>query len=566
MPKETIRKLSDDLGKLLTAGAHLASADPALAADKAKLEGLAKQFGDKAPVLGQLAKGIEKAIGSSGPDVAREICTLAAQAAQVRAAQSGLAPADGTPSPLAETAAIGTPCNARYVYDIHDALTKTGGGRDEPITNGIQTGQIVDLRLREAAIKAIGDNYLGQRVAKEVLPLFGPSIAKELRTEFDPKGGAIHGRRLSAVTAIEKAGAKDVIIRALQEGNAEMREVALDAIADHLVGVPEFEPLVLDTMQKERAAGVRRAGVRALEGFKSDATLDTLLDSLMLANCRQVAAHSLGKSPHGKVVDRLLALLDEQLAGKKKKKDDDTREQVRFVLKALAPHKDPRIAAKAAELVESHGAPAAECVLTSGDKKQIGVVADALFGKDWELFAPAVRAANALGPDESFKRLSKVFEAQDRNHDVGRRRISSVIHGLGKDADRRWLKVLFKEMDDPGPSSAQAIAAIGSIGDKSALKPLIKALGGQITTPIKSAIIQALGRLKDPSAIGPIFASIQDTKHHDVAGAVHYAILEIDSADALEPARKLVAGLKGTAWQFWYYRQMLERLERKFAR
>jgi HEAT repeat protein len=137
---------------------------------------------------------------------------------------------------------------------------------------------------------------------------------------------------------------------------------------------------------------------------------------------------------------------------------------------------------------------------------------------------------------------------------------------LGKDADRRWLKVLFKEMDDPGPSSAQAIAAIGSIGDRSALKPLIKALGGQITTPIKSAIIQALGRLKDPSAIGPIFASIQDTKQHDVAGAVHYAILEIDSADALEPARALVAGLKGTAWQYWYYRQMLERLERKFGR
>jgi HEAT repeat protein len=565
MPKETIRKLNEDVGRLLVAGAHLAAADAALAADKAKLESLAKQLGDKAPVLGQLAAATGRAVAASGAEAAREVCTLAAHAAQVRAAQVGLAPAEGATTAVEASAPIGTPCNARYVYDIHEALTRTGSGRDEPITNGVQTGQIVDLRLRDAAIRAVADTYIGHRVAKEVLPLFGSAVSPDLRAAFSAKGGAADGRRLAAITAIEKAGAKDLIVKALAEGNAEMREAALDVIADHLVGVPEFEPLVLQTLSKERSAGVRRAGVRALEGFKSDATLDTLLESLTMENCRAQAAHSLGKSPHKGTVDRLLALLVEGPGKKKAKKDDETREHERWVLKALAPHKDARIAAKAVEMLDARGAPAAECVLTSGDAKQLAEVAERLYGKEVELFDPAVRAATKLGAEEAFKRLSRIFEADDVNHESGKRRVASVVRGLGPGADPRWLKVLLKEMEEPGPQTVPAIGAIGAIGDKAAVKPLIKALAKPLTTPVKSAVITALGRLGDASAVGPIFDAV-DKKQHDVAGAVRYAILALNDASALPRARELVASLEGNAWHHWYYKSLLEELEKKFGR
>jgi HEAT repeat protein len=568
MPKETIRKLGEDLSRLLVAGAHLASADDELKKDQQKLESLAKQFGDKAPVLGQLAKAAEKAMGASGADAAREVCSLTTNVAQVRAAQAGLATAEGAATAVPEAPPIGTPCNARYVYDIYDALTKQGSGRDEPITNGVQTGQIVDLRLRAAAIAAIGDSYVGQRVAKDVVPLYGKAVSVILRGQFSAKGGAVDGRRLQAVTAIEKSGAKDLIVAALTEGSAEMREYALDAIGDHLVGVAEFEPLVLETMSKERSAGVRRAGVRALEGFGSDQVLDALIASLQIESCARVASISLGKSPHAKVVDRLLELLDETLGGRgKKKKEDDSREPVRWVLRALAPHKSAKIAAKAVTLLDSHGGPAAECILTSGDGKQLAVAAERLFGKDRELFPPAVRAAMKLGPDEAFKRLTKVLDAPDRTHEAGHARVVVVLQAMGPEADKRWLKVLLKELDDPGPLTTLAIAGIGKIGDKSALKPLIAALKANPmpTTPVKSAIIQALGMLKDPLAINPIFDAIADAKQHDVASAVHYAILQIDNAAALPRARELVAKLEGNAWQFWYYRRMLEQLAQKFG-
>ncbi len=571
MPKETIRKLGEDLSRLLVAGAHLASADGELKKNKEKLESLAKQLGDKAPVLGQLAKAAEKAMSAAGAEAAKEVCSLTTNVAQVRAAQAGLASADGAASPVPEAPLIGTPCNARYVYDIYEALTTHGSGRDEPISNGVQTGQIVDLRLRAAAIAAIADTYIGQRVAKEVVPLYGTTVAAIVRGQFNPKGGAADGRRLTALTAIEKTGAKDLIVTALKDGNAEMRESALDAIADHLIGVADFEPLVLETMSKERSGGVRRAGVRALEGFGSDQVLDALISSLQIDSCSRAAASSLGKSPHAKVVDRLLELLDETIGGDKKakkKKEDDTREQARWILRALAPHKGAKIAAKAVDLLDTHGGPAAECVLTSGDGRQLGAAADRLFGKDNEMFQPAVRAAMKLGADEAFKRLSKVLEAPDRTHDAGKARVAAVFHFLGTDADKRWLKVLFKELEEPSPVTTQAIAAIGKIGDKSAVKPLIKALQAKPmpTTPLKSAIIQALGVLKDPSAIDPIFDAIVDSKQYDVAAAVHSAVIALDSPAALPRARALVAKLEGNAWQFWYYRRMLEQLEHKFGK
>ena len=58
MAKETIRRLSEDVGRILVAGAHLAPADPELKKDHAALVALAKQVGDKAPVIARLAETV----------------------------------------------------------------------------------------------------------------------------------------------------------------------------------------------------------------------------------------------------------------------------------------------------------------------------------------------------------------------------------------------------------------------------------------------------------------------------------------------------------------------------
>ena len=280
MPRETIRRLQRDVERVLVAGAHLAAADGDLAKDRKALDDLATQLGAKAPVIGQLAAATGKAVTAGGKDAVRELVSLATMTAQVRCAQAAPAPAPAA-QPLMTRPLIGTPCKAKDLAELYNALVESGKGRMEKLDQAIERGDIADLRLVDALIYAMHDGYIGDAVATKAIPKLGPAIIAPIRAQLRiANGQTVDGRRLRALVAVQRSEARDLLKAALIEGNGEMREAAFDAIADHVRGEPEFAALVLQTVEKERSGDVRRAALRALAGYASDASLAALIEAL----------------------------------------------------------------------------------------------------------------------------------------------------------------------------------------------------------------------------------------------------------------------------------------------
>jgi HEAT repeat protein len=586
MPRETIRRLQRDVERVLVAGAHLAAADGELAKDRAALDGLAKQLGAKAPVIGQLADATGKAIGASGKDAARELVSLATMAAQVRCAQAAPAPVPEQ-QPLPARPLIGTPCRAKDLSETYNALVESGKGRMEKLDQAIERGDVADLRLVDALIYAMHDSWIGEKVANQAIPKLGPAIIAPIRAQLRiANGSTVDGRRLRALVAVQGSDARDLLHSALTEGNAEMREAAFEAVADHVRGVPEFEPLVLQTVEKEKSGDVRRAALRALAGYGSEASLAALVAALDDERTRSAAAEGLSASTHPKAVtwmlDRLAQAVQEAIAAakeaKKKKKDDsaaatptkkDTKSvepsvMAQTLLDSLAKQRDPRIAAVAVELLGDYDVYAARAVLTNGDKPQLTKIADQLTGDDAELFVVAARAILALGPDEAFKRFTATFAAKDRDKKIGQARLEAVSHALSDNREPRWSEFALKQLSQPPEVFTHVLHLLGHAKEIRAVKPLLALLAKAKDKQLVRDLIRTLGEIGDPAAIAPILEH-HKSNDYSVGYAIRDAILAINDVSAVDPVRSIVVKLKdGSGYQHWHLRNLLDHLEQRF--
>lgn len=632
MPRETIRRLEESAARLLVAGAHLAGSDEGFARDADALDKLAKQLGDRAPVLGQLGQAAQRVRSAKGNAVTAELVGLATQVGQVRAAQVALAPAPGPDARFEARPAPDTPLQARDLYELREALVTPGPGRLPKLEGALERGDVADLRILDALVFALGDGYLGQKVADEALPAVGAAAVPSLRRRFDPKGGVHDARRLRALVAIEKAGAKDLVIQALREGKPALREVAYDAVADHCPALPELEQELIAAATKEGAADVQRAAVRALAGYGAAAALEALLPLLddERPEVAAAAAEALGRSTHPQVVDRLLARLEALLAppppeekkkatkkkaakkapkGKPAKPPKDEKAlaklRIEWTLRALAPHRDPRIAARALELLDDHPAAAAEAVLKSGDAKGRARVADLLasddkavledarpyrrhrsyyydYGQDDDeddergrgALAVAVRAALSLGGDEAWKRLSAVFKAKDRTKGAGALRVAAVVEALRPGADPRWVDLLTKELKEGGDHGAQVAEALGRIGGDAAKAALLKALQAEAKKDKVAAsqagflrgLAQGLKRLGAKEALDPLLA-VAMRGDWSLWWTVREAVVELAEPKTCDLVRDLLAKAEAdkrqTHRQYWL-RHLLSALIDRF--
>ena len=571
MPRETIRKLSENVERLLVAGAHLAQGDSGLERDKEALEKLVAQLGAKAPpVLGKLAEAAGKARTAKPKEQAQDVLSLAMTTAQVRAAQTQLAPVVGD-EPLTVVAEIGTPCNAKDLYALHDALVEKGPGRMEKVAEALERGDVADLRLVHAVVQALGDSYgeLAERVSNEVVPAFGRAIIEPVRSRLKFPGRVVDGRRLKALVAVEKEASLPLVEHALREGSAEMRESALEAIAAHLPGVPSFEPLVLGLIEKERAGDVRRAAVHALKGYGSDASLDALLEALDDSRTVRAAASALGSSKHPKVVQKILVRLGDAVKEAKakvkkgekaaEKQRDEAKGIVQALLGALAELSDPAIVPVARELIGDYGRSAAYAILGSGTKADFAAVADHLDGGDTELYDVAVAAALKLEPKAIFERLSAPFSAKDRDKKAGEARASAVARSALVPSGDDWTKALIGAVTRK-PRSEQAIRMLGKTKDPRAVPVLIELLGDDAKD--LNDVARALGALGDRRALEPLLAILEKGKsrnHWPVSSAVEALADEktVDRVRTIHAAEK-----SGNTYSYVSY--LLRRLERKF--
>jgi HEAT repeat protein len=573
MPRETIRKLAEDTERLLVAGAHLATGDAELTNDKIMLDALIARLGTKAPpVLSRLASQVEKAASAKADAQAEELLTLAASVAQVRAAQAQPAAATTDTTPLMAVPEVATPCNARDLYALHDALVQSGKGRLERINEAVARGDAGDLRLVHAVIQAMGDPYVGDRVANEVVPQFGRAVVEPILAKLRFPGKAVDGRRLRALVAVQREEALGVVERALSEGSLDVREAALDAVADHLPGVPRFEQVALEVLAKERAAGVRRAAVRALKRYGSDASLAALLEALDDPRTQQVAGEALAASTHPNVVDELLARLDAATRAKKSKEPDAEQQKraaaARTILAALAGHHDPRIPKVARPLIDAHGPAAARALLKSGSREDVGAVADLLKGKDTELYAVARDAACLLEPEETAERLLAPFSAKDRESKHGLARCEAIAKQAPlefKPTGERWVRALAKlTREAPKDVASHAATLLGKARHPDALEPLCAFLSSAKGAEQVRAAVWALAILRDPRAIDALIPYLQG---HDwnVSWPVRSAILDMADPGTVGKVRAAVAALKDPDdHRCWAMHDTLRQLERKF--
>jgi HEAT repeat protein len=558
MARELILKLSEDVGQLLVAGAHLAPSSQELAQDRDGLQKLAQQVGAKAPAIVKLAEAADKTVKASPGAVAGELMSLMQMAAQVRAAQAQVAPAEAS-APLAPRPPVSTPCNAKDLYDLHTALIEKGQGRMEVIERHIEGGTIADLRLVEALVYAMGDSWIGEKITAEAIPKLGRAIVAPIRARLElKKGRSVDGRRLRALVAIEKENARELLQTAVAEGSAEIREAAMDAIADHVQGVAEFEKHALETIRKEKSGDVRRAAVRALAGSASDEALDVLLEAIDKPNTMAQAADALQQSKHPAAPKKLLEKLRAATAVKPKANQD--LQPVTSLLRALQGHQLPEIATTALPLIADYGGPALFAALNSADRPQLARIADMINGNDSDLFEGATEAAFRLGEAEAYKRLAPLFKAKDRDKKVGRERLQWIASALGEETARitdKWRSLLVSLIDEVDV----VIGLLGLVKEKRAVKPLINLVNEGKGDAVWTAVT-ALGEIGDRTALDCLLARLEkkgEARHWSLRSA----ILSLSDESTVDKVRTISAKRKDDA-QSWMIHNLLRALETRF--
>lgn len=485
---------------------------------------------------------------------------------------------------------MGTPCNAKDLSDLYTALVEKGQGRMEIIERAIEAGTIADLRLVEPLVFAMGDGYIGEAITERAIPKLGRAIVAPIRARLQlAQGRTVDGRRLRALVAIEKTGAKELLAQAMAEGSAEVREAALDAIADHVQGLPEFEHHALEAIRKEKSSGIRRAAVRALSGSSSNEALELLLEAVDKVNTTEAAAQALAASRHPEAAARILAKLQLAVAAAAKKSNargetdadqekakaeaERRREIVRTLLGALAHHRAAAVADAASELVDQYGAAAAWAVVNSGDRKQLERIAAAMDGSDAELFPVAAAAAFRLGEAEAFKRLSPFLRVsrlgallRGRDKKSSQQRVRAVVDRLAAQPElmtEQWRTYLVEVLEkESAEVSAPVVPPMGRLRERRAVPALLRIVAEEKGDVVGQAIA-ALGQIGDRAAIDPILARLRDKHVH--GWIVRNAILSLAEPATVDKVRTLFAALDTPRdWSNWYIRALLEALEARF--
>jgi len=571
MPRETIRKLSENTERLLVAGAHLARGNAELTRDKEALDQLIAKLGAKSPpVFAKLAEQLAKTLTAPGKTQALELLSLATSLAQVRAGLAQLAPvpSDDTAVPVAH--AVETPCNAKDLYAVHDALVTTGQGRMEVIDSAVERGDIGDLRLVHAVVQAMSDAYIGATVADKVVPQFGRAIVEPIRKKLRFPGSKVDGRRLRALVAVQKDEARDLIDEAIATGSADMRAAAFDAIADHLPGAAGLDALALAALDGDKSGEVRRAAVRALAGYGTDASLQTLLEALDDARTLHQAAEALAKSRHPDATTRLLERLESsrvEAAAKVKKDDkaaatkrDAARSRVSAVLRALSEHRDPRIAPAVRALLEVAPILAAQTLVAQGHSDDLRLVAD-LLHKDYEPeFRVAVDALGKLPVDEAFDRVMALFVAKDRDTKLGKARLTALRSARFVPVGPRWAPALLALLGGAVTRPEALAWMIAATGDAQAVAPLMAALEREKKAELAAELVDALGTLGDKRALPPIIARVAAG---ELRWSISHAVLALADETTVDAVRTLFAALKNPN-QNWELSYLLRSLERRY--
>ena len=242
---------------------RLAIAGGSLAADDFRLKKLIPQLaeaGKTAPVFARLGSLLERVMTSDASALLE--AGVLVNAILYTQAASGCA---GESISSQENGALpATTQGYRMLNPLRIALSTKGGGRQEIIEQGIESGAIYDLRLLGAVIGALEDSYAAiPPLIAEVLKRIGPPCVPALLARFDPKEkGAASPLRLEILGHILQAEGFALYRTAYDEGTPALKIKAIELMGSN----PEFEPLLIEAA-KSRKQEMREAAFLGLSSL-----------------------------------------------------------------------------------------------------------------------------------------------------------------------------------------------------------------------------------------------------------------------------------------------------------
>lgn len=278
--------------------------------------------------------------------------------------------------------------------------------------------------------------------------------------------------------------------RMFAESGPRARKEAFDLLCRRHPGAPEFEAAVLEAAWRDPVPEVRAAAVLAARFYPGEGALAAILEALKSDDARREATRVLRVSSRPDLGRRLLSELDAALAA------DDLPWGV-AILRALSLRRDPEVAAKAVELLDSHGEDAAALVLGSGDPAALRVLASKVLSPDPGLMAKAVEAAFRLGSDEAFERLAPLLLAPERPTSGTMSRAREILSEARRWPDVRWAELALEIVE------ARAGARIGE---------RVRALLGDAELPRGYPVehlLVALGEFRHAPARAPLWAILE---------------------------------------------------------
>lgn len=528
MPRETLRALDADVGRIMLSGGASAPSDEALHARRAALA----KFSAKVPALAKVTEQIDKVLASPPRAAVGELMNLAVMSGQLRGAQAAPGRIAGDLAPLESIAPIETPLAPTDIEALLRALTWGGPGRAETIRDAVARGAVRDLRLLKAWVDALDDARVGDIVARDAIPMLGEAAVGLLFEALRLDGDASDGRRLECIAAIRGTGARSLIDEAITKGSAPLRAAGIRALAR--IDREATEPLAIDMLANDKNRGVRAAAAEALSKSASLASLEVLLGALKDAQeVRVAAANALGTHEHPEAGARLLSLLTPESLGIKPYKDSsskhasaqskaqqkaqeaavrETDEQVEYVtliMTALGPHDNDEIKKRLLEVWKNHEMlsvrlAAGRALLASPDPKVLETLAESLDDtSDWSVQRIAIEA---FFKDSAtlYERALPWFEPE-RIAKAGGVKAARVIlwnvTNLGHAArDARWVDLFAKLLENPKLAEWAALGLLKA-GDKSRVERILDLLPTFEEHEFGERVVQALEHVSDPSML-----------------------------------------------------------------
>ncbi|WP_379133642.1 HEAT repeat domain-containing protein [Paenibacillus sp. sgz500958] len=308
MSTALLQELHQELRRLYIAGSDLASGD-------FRLKRLLPQFGqlgERAAVFKRLGDGILSLVESDGG----QGTTAAVQLQELTLLLESVLYTQGVSSPDREPGMLqsvdfplGTTFSYRKLAAVRQALTTTGGGRYEIITEAYKEGLFQDLRLLLLTIPALNDPYneIAEFVTTDILPSYGPEIARHLITGLDLTGGKTEVRKLRVIAKTGCGEVASEVMDAAWNGTDEIRVAAIECITGH----GEYTAELLE-WTKDKKKVVREAAYTALAAGETPQGRDTLYEAF-LGKDRGLAADALAKWPSEELSEKLAVLFSEEL-------------------------------------------------------------------------------------------------------------------------------------------------------------------------------------------------------------------------------------------------------------